>query len=420
MMKSRLLLYLDVNQTITVVDTAAGKTLSDGINCAIARAAWVRHMSDGPLAEHTVPPFTDFRWHDGSPVLRDNQDGATTVPPPLVKYGGPDRAHTVEPFSFLDAAPPGCLCYYDVFGKELSKRFTLEGPGVLYRALHDKLLEMLEWPDGVPYTDELVTDHNGKKYHIVVPSLFNLLIHLQAQDRDFKIILSTMGHNIRTPAAVFELFAQHKHPVFTEAAKGLNFDHLRCLDNVHWSLHVNSGGPSRPSKYLLQGRSEQEKMESEEAIYSFMTADTHACGTTTLPVPCFRFAMSGADIVAAASRGAELFSTVGGPGVLGEQPGPLLRERPMHLLSVRWAVLTWVGRRQAAAGKRLWFTADDHAVHPILFDDNIKKSEDSESAHSLKPSARKLTLWTVCAPDVCFLGLALGLLSGRGAHTHSH
>lgn len=323
MMKSRLLLYLDVNQTITVVDTAAGKTLSDGINCAIARAAWVRHMSDGPLAEHTVPPFTDFRWHDGSPVLRDNQDGATTVPPPLVKYGGPDRAHTVEPFSFLDAAPPGCLCYYDVFGKELSKRFTLEGPGVLYRALHDKLLEMLEWPDGVPYTDELVTDHNGKKYHIVVPSLFNLLIHLQAQDRDFKIILSTMGHNIRTPAAVFELFAQHKHPVFTEAAKGLNFDHLRCLDNVHWSLHVNSGGPSRPSKYLLQGRSEQEKMESEEAIYSFMTADTHACGVQSS------------------------FQRWEGQGFL------------------------------AAAGKRLWFTADDHAVHPILFDDNIKKSEDS-------------------------------------------
>ena len=167
---ARLVLHFDVNETIMVGDPAGGDSFEESLNKIISKSAVVRCV---PIAEQAGGGrWPDWRWHDGSPLdpeVRAMQ--GLTQPPPLL-----------EGFEF-DQQPEGCVSFYkaDELKRAFAKRFTADGPGVIYRALYEQLERALRCD---PMDKRLC--HDGR-HHFLLPAFFHTLsalrdVHLRLRE----------------------------------------------------------------------------------------------------------------------------------------------------------------------------------------------------------------------------------------------
>lgn len=112
--------------------------------------------------------------------------------------------------------PPceGAVSYYSQFGRVVG--FTTAGPGRRFRKVFEEHLELLRWPSDLPAHKELsVKGEDGKLYHWILPSFFQLLQDLTSQGIDFSIIFRTFGTDLPCLLTVVQrALEQGTHPLF--------------------------------------------------------------------------------------------------------------------------------------------------------------------------------------------------------------
>eukprot|EP00630_Chrysocystis_fragilis_P012708 CAMPEP_0197409654 /NCGR_PEP_ID=MMETSP1165-20131217/30219_1 /TAXON_ID=284809 /ORGANISM="Chrysocystis fragilis, Strain CCMP3189" /LENGTH=344 /DNA_ID=CAMNT_0042936129 /DNA_START=14 /DNA_END=1044 /DNA_ORIENTATION=+ len=178
-MTPRLVVHLDVNETMILGDPAGGDSFADSLNKIVCKQAVVRRVEGGadrPLLERYV-------WADGRPL-----SSAGTAP----------ALHYWE-------IPEGCVRFYEE--RELKARFAKSfctdpaSPGATYAGLHARLVAAMRRGD--ESEPRLVRGDS----HFVIPAVWRLLEEL-ARRRRFTLAVRTFGSDLGDVAAALQAFAE--------------------------------------------------------------------------------------------------------------------------------------------------------------------------------------------------------------------
>ncbi|KAL4655405.1 hypothetical protein GN956_G5217, partial [Arapaima gigas] len=114
--------------------------------------------------------------------------------------------------------PPceGAVSYYSQFGRVAG--FTKIPAGRRFRGVLEEHLAMLRWPESREEDRDLsVRGEDGRLYHWILPSFFQLLQDLGSQGREFAILFRTFGTDLpRLLGALQKVLAQGCHPLFPD------------------------------------------------------------------------------------------------------------------------------------------------------------------------------------------------------------
>lgn len=162
---ARLIIHMDVNETMIVSDPAGGDSFEDCLNKVVCKQAIVRRNGNG------------FTWADGRPL-------ATDGPPPELHYWD---------------VPEGCSRFYEQ--PELKKKYakTFCEDLAVYKGLHSELEAALR-------TDETDPRLVRGAHHFVLPAVWALLESLKGSR--FTLVLRTFGSDLEAVAAALDAFAE--------------------------------------------------------------------------------------------------------------------------------------------------------------------------------------------------------------------
>ncbi|XP_030358283.1 uncharacterized protein LOC115614917 [Strigops habroptila] len=164
----RLVLHVDLNNTVVVADAVSGQGPRAALNSFLSTVTWGRAGAAG-----------EWRWVSDRPSLC----------PPC----------------------PGALSYYSHHGRDPA--FTEGGPGRRFRSLHARYLQLLEWP-GRPHDVLSVQGDPSKRYHLLLPSFFHLLETLHRDGRAFAVIFRTFGTDLPRALRAVGCALEGQHPQF--------------------------------------------------------------------------------------------------------------------------------------------------------------------------------------------------------------
>jgi hypothetical protein len=201
---TRLILHLDINETILLGDDAGGDTRHDSIQKMIAKSAFVEMTTTTTTEEEEEENNNDktrneqtsamepTKWWDGQVI------GQETTMPPL--YTGWDW-------------PTNCCPYYRTSYKKYSKRFVEEYHGRIYRPV----LERCE--------EQLSKSHSNHILPAFYETLYQLLKSTEAEETSvstttetpssvlpFTIVFRTFGSDVTEIAQLITNFARGNHP----------------------------------------------------------------------------------------------------------------------------------------------------------------------------------------------------------------
>ncbi|XP_051962296.1 uncharacterized protein si:dkey-32e6.3 [Xyrauchen texanus] len=168
----KIILHFDLNNTILVSDAVTRQGTVAALEYFLSTVTWGR-MTKGK-----------WEWLFDSPSLLQPCEGAVT--------------------------------YYTQFGRVAN--FTTVGPGQRFRNLLKEHLELLQWPSDLPEDKELsVKGEDGKLYHWILPSFFQMLQDLSSQGVEFSIIFRTFGTDLPRVLTAVQHAVQHgSHPLFPD------------------------------------------------------------------------------------------------------------------------------------------------------------------------------------------------------------
>ncbi|KAM8831114.1 uncharacterized protein ACB058_019148 isoform 1-T1 [Synchiropus picturatus] len=169
--KSKLILHVDLNETILASDEALGRRTVASLDCFLASNTWgtVKHGK--------------WEWLSDAPSLHPPCGGAVTY-----------HSHHRQVHKFTSNA---------------GKRF---------RGILDEHLRLLRWPEGVKEDRELcMKAEDGHLYHWILPSFFQLLQDLVREGRDFAVVFRTFGVDLpRVLSALSRSVLEGAHPLFPD------------------------------------------------------------------------------------------------------------------------------------------------------------------------------------------------------------
>ncbi|MED6271283.1 hypothetical protein CHARACLAT_018626 [Characodon lateralis] len=170
--RKKLILHMDLNNTILVSDTVTGQGTVAALDYFLTTVTW------GKMSKHG-------KWEWLS-------DSASLYPP------------------CSDASS-----YYSQFGR--LPGFTSVA-GRRFRGLLDEHLELLRWPQGIKEDRQLsVKGEDGQLYHWILPSFFQLIRDLAQEGREFAIVFRTFGTDLpRVLRAVSRAVKEGAHPLFPD------------------------------------------------------------------------------------------------------------------------------------------------------------------------------------------------------------
>ena len=324
----RLVLHFDINETIMLGDPAGGDSYEDTLHKVIAKVAFVR---PNPAAGTAEGRWTEYVWHDGSPL--DPLCREVGAPPP--------------PLFFDWNLPEGVTAFYKVHAlKQFAKCFATPGsPGEIYTAELERLRDSLRWPEGTPPDPRLCVDG----YHTFLPAFFHTLSELAAGDRDFSIVLRTFGTDLPHVAAAVSAFANGEHPLW----KGKKFPSLRLRECDLWSGRYGAEtGAFTLRRPHTDERLDERVSSARAAALAMALAAADEDGTPVEP----RTLATDLEVAA------ELSGAVSGAP----------RTPRGSICGVTDHYEWWREREYApSAGKPFFWTLDDVSTHTLFFDDNI-------------------------------------------------
>ncbi|XP_047219944.1 uncharacterized protein si:dkey-32e6.3 [Girardinichthys multiradiatus] len=170
--RKKLILHMDLNNTILVSDTVTGQGTVAALDYFLTTVTW------GKMSKHG-------KWEWLS-------DSASLYPP------------------CSDASS-----YYSQFGR--LPGFTSVA-GRRFRGLLDEHLELLRWPQGIKEDRQLsVKGEDGQLYHWILPSFFQLIRDLAQEGREFAIVFRTFGTDLpRVLRAMSRAVKEGAHPLFPD------------------------------------------------------------------------------------------------------------------------------------------------------------------------------------------------------------
>uniref|UniRef100_A0A8C8SSV2 Uncharacterized protein n=1 Tax=Pelusios castaneus TaxID=367368 RepID=A0A8C8SSV2_9SAUR len=166
--RRKLVLHVDVNNTLAVLDSATGQGPGAALNGHLSALTWGALDSAG-----------DWQW------LSDSH----SVLPPC----------------------QGAVCFSSQYGRDV--RFTDTAAGQRFRTLHAQHLQLLEW-QGQPHAVFSRKGEDVKHYHLILPSFFHLLETLHQEGRHFTVILRSFGTDLPCVLQAMRCALEGQHPQF--------------------------------------------------------------------------------------------------------------------------------------------------------------------------------------------------------------
>ncbi|XP_061689251.1 uncharacterized protein si:dkey-32e6.3 isoform X1 [Syngnathoides biaculeatus] len=206
--------------------------------------------------------------------------------------------------------------YYSQFGA--ARGFT-SAAGKRFRGILEEHLNLLRWPEGVKGDRELtIKAEDGRLYHWILPSFFQLLKDLTQEGTEFAIHFRTFGSDLpRVLSAVSKALTQGAHPLFPD------------LPDLKLSVNKTPGKIRCSPKGVLltRGAERLSTNDGERGLYQF-------------------------------------FSSANGLGGFQDD--------------YEW----WVTKKfSIQGGKPLWVDPFDEHVQHIFIDDNIRQNDEDTVVH---------------------------------------
>ncbi|RVE70202.1 hypothetical protein OJAV_G00062110 [Oryzias javanicus] len=215
--RRKLLLHVDLNNTILVSDAVTAQGTVAALDHFLTTVTWGR-MNKGK-----------WEWLSDAPSL---------LPP---------RSDAVS--------------YYSQFGQTL--RFTSVA-GKRFRGVLDEHLEMLRWPEGVKEDKELsIRGEDGRLYHWILPSFFQLLRDLTQEGQEFAVIFRTFGMDLpRVLRAMTRVLTEGCHPLFPD------------LPELKLNVDMNPGKIRCNRKGVVLTRADQNRStrDGERSVYQYLSS----------------------------------------------------------------------------------------------------------------------------------------------------
>ncbi|GAA6223727.1 uncharacterized protein LOC108884669 [Lates japonicus] len=216
--KKKIVLHVDLNNTILVSDAVTGQGTVTALDYFLTTVTW------GKMSKHGK-----WEWLSDSPSL---------LPP------------------CEDA-----VSYYSQFGR--IPGFT-SAAGRRFRGLLDAHLDLLRWPEGVKEHKELsVKGEDGRLYHWILPSFFQLLKDLAQEGREFAILFRTFGTDLpRVLRAVHRALNEGAHPLFPD------------LPDLKLSVNMTPGKIRCSKRGIVLSRAEDRvsTREGERGLYQYLSS----------------------------------------------------------------------------------------------------------------------------------------------------
>ncbi|XP_072137011.1 uncharacterized protein [Mobula birostris] len=174
--RSKLIVHLDLNNTVQLFDTITRQGPKSALSYFLTTVTWGRINQEGK-----------WEWISRVPSLN----------PPCA----------------------GAVTYYSQFGK--LQDFIETADGCLFEKIFTDHLQQMEWTD--PHDDNLsVTGEDGKEYHRILPSFFELIDCLLSQNREFAIVFRTFGTDLCQTLKAMQVTLLGQHPQY----KHLQMKHI--------------------------------------------------------------------------------------------------------------------------------------------------------------------------------------------------
>ncbi|XP_029457069.1 uncharacterized protein LOC115091190 [Rhinatrema bivittatum] len=166
--KRKLILHLDLNNTILVSDAVTNQGPRSALNTYLSTVTWGKVSQTG-----------EWQW------LTDS----------------------------LSLLPPcqGAVNYYSHFGRDVD--FTDTVVGQHFKGIYTDHLRLLEW-SGQANEVFTTTGEDGKGYHWILPSFFHLLESLHLEARHFAVVLRTFGTDLPSVLHSIHCALEGQHPQF--------------------------------------------------------------------------------------------------------------------------------------------------------------------------------------------------------------
>ncbi|CAM9254349.1 unnamed protein product [Laminaria digitata] len=244
---TRLVLHLDLNQTIIMVDPAGGKTQSQVLNGILAEICWGYVDRDRGGADGT------WLWCQGVSgmcVLRYKHPPSPEPPSranPRLGRRGKEALPMLTYSDFLEEM------FSDGKGKDNRRMkeardqrkgiFSEDGqPGAGLRREFLALEQALSMPESVsrsPLAEG--AGLAGKDSYYVIPSFFQCLLALKEAEADFGVVFRTFGSDIEGVSREYNAFCEGEHPLFP----GVKMDGSDGHGDYRVHLeHSESGSPT--------------------------------------------------------------------------------------------------------------------------------------------------------------------------------
>lgn len=185
----KLILHLDVNNTIFVGDSKTKLTALEGVlNEYLTEILW------GNVDEDDV-------WTS----LKDNSISTSPPSKTAISY------YKYAEHKYEEAGKPRSEF------KDYIRRFTLEGNGQQFRPYLESVKEKLKVPETLKVDaklNALVMTEGDSSYYRILPSYFKLLTYLVNSERNFAIILRTFGNDGDLALKATQLYTENQHPDF--------------------------------------------------------------------------------------------------------------------------------------------------------------------------------------------------------------
>ncbi|KAL0158399.1 hypothetical protein M9458_046475, partial [Cirrhinus mrigala] len=154
----------------------------------------------------------------------------------------------------------GAITYYSQFGRVAG--FTTVGPGRRFRKVLDDHLELLRWPSDLPADKELsVKAEDGKLYHWILPSFFQMLQDLASQGVEFSILFRTFGTDLpRVLNAVKRAIEEGSHPLFPDLP-------ALKVNVIPGRIKCSSKGAT-----LIRGEEHVSTRDGERHVYQYLSS----------------------------------------------------------------------------------------------------------------------------------------------------
>merc|ERR1719375_2261893 len=180
-----------------VGDPAGGDTFEDCLNKMLAKSAYICDR-DPPVEPGTFGRWSEFTWHDGSPLDPAFRDPGAPAPPLRFEWSVPEGQRSF---------------YTSALKKEFAKTFTEPGsPGIVYRGEFERLERALRLPEraGGHGCDARLSKDGV--HHFLLPAFFRTLADLCGTGRQFVLVVRTFGSDGPDVAEAVNAWAEGAHP----------------------------------------------------------------------------------------------------------------------------------------------------------------------------------------------------------------